>query len=222
MMKPKIIFGISALVLVAGFVIASSLYKSQRSRKLSFMAQEKASTLIKFHSPMLGDADAKVYIVKFTDPACETCAAFSDFLKQWMAAYPGKIKLVIRYAPFHEGSTDAVKILIAAKKIGKFWEALEILYATQAQWTQHHQVMVDRLWPLLARAGLDVRAIQSGMNDPDVGPIVEQDLADAKLLDVRKTPGIFVNGKPLEPFGAQEFKELIESELRANYPELAR
>lgn len=221
-MKPKIIFGISALALIAGFVIASSVYKSQRAEKLGFIAQENAATLIKFHSPMLGAADAKVYIVKFTDPACETCAAFSDFLKQWMAAYPGKIKLVIRYAPFHEGSADAVKILIAAKKLGKFWESLDILYATQAQWTQHHQVMVDRLWPLLARAGLDVRAIQSGMNDPEINPIIEQDLADAKLLDVRKTPGIFVNGKPLEPFGAQEFKELIESELRANYPELGR
>jgi protein-disulfide isomerase len=186
------------------------------------MAQENASMFIKFHSPMIGDADAKVYIVKFTDPACETCAAFSGFLQQWMAVYPRKIKLVIRYAPFHEGATDVVKILIAAKKLGKFWETLDVLYATQAQWTQHHQVMVDRVWPLLARAGLDVGAIQSGMNNPEIDPIIEQDLADARVLDVRKTPGIFVNGRPLDPFGAREFKDLIESELRANYPELAR
>lgn len=220
-MKPKIVFGISALVLVAGFIIARSVYRSQRASKLGFMAQENASTFVKFHSPMLGDADAKVYIVKFTDPACETCAAFSDYVKGWMAAYPGKIKLVIRYAPFHEGAPDAVKVLIAAKKLGKFWEALDILYATQAQWTQHHQVMVDRVWPLLARAGLDVGAIQSGMIDPEIDHIIEQDLADARVLDVRKTPGIFVNGKPLDPFGAREFKELIESELRANYPGLA-
>jgi protein-disulfide isomerase len=82
--------------------------------------------------------------------------------------------------------------------------------------------MVDRVWPLLARAGLDVGAIQSGMNNPEIDPIIEQDLADARVLDVRKTPGIFVNGKPLDPFGAREFKELIESELRANYPELPR
>ena len=73
-----------------------------------------------------------------------------------------------------------------------------------------------------SRRGLDVGAIQSGMNDPEIDRIIEQDLADARVLDVRKTPGIFVNGKPLEPFGAQEFKALIESELRANYPELAR
>ncbi len=221
-MKRKIVFGISALALVAGFIVASSLYRSHRAKKLGFLAQENASTFIKAHSPMLGDAAAKVYIVKFTDPACETCATFSGFVKQWMAAYPGKIRLVIRYAPFHEGASDVVKILVAAKKRDKFWETLDVLYASQAQWTQHHQVMVDRVWPLLARAGLDVGAIQAEMNDPEIDRVIEQDLADARVLDVRKTPGLFVNGKPLDPFGAREFKELIESELRANYPELAR
>lgn len=221
-MKRKIVFGISALALVAVFVVASLLYKSQRAKNLGFMAQENASTFIRDHSPILGDAAAKVYIVKFTDPACETCAAFSDFLKEWMAAYPGKIKLVIRYAPLHEGASDVVKILVAAKKRDKFWETLDVLYASQEQWTQHHRVMVDRVWPLLERAGLDVRAIRAEMDDPEIDRVIEQDLADARVLDVRKTPGLFVNGRPLEPFGAQEFRRLIESELVANYPELAR
>ena len=221
-MKRKIVFGISVLALVAVFVVASLLYKSQRARNLGFMAQENASTFIRDHSPVLGDAAAKVYIVKFTDPACETCAAFSAYLKQWMAAYPGKIKLVIRYAPFHEGASDVVRILEAAKKNGKFWETLDVLYASQEQWTQHHHVMVDRVWPLLERAGLDVRAIRAGMDDSEIDRVIAQDLADARVLDVRKTPGIFVNGKPLEPFGGEEFRKLIESELRANYPELVR
>ena len=221
-MKRKIVFGISALALVAVFVVASLLYKSQRAKNLGFMAQDNASTFIRDHSPILGDAAAKVYIVKFSDPACETCAAFSDFLKEWMAAYPGKIKLVIRYAPLHEGASDVVKILVAAKKRDKFWETLDVLYASQEQWTQHHRVMLDRVWPLLERAGLDVRAIRAEMDDPEIERVIEQDLADARVLDVRKTPGLFVNGRPLEPFGAQEFRRLIESELVANYPELAR
>lgn len=221
-MNRKIVFGISAVTLVAAFIIASSLYKSQRAEKLGFMAQENVSTFVRDHSPSRGDDAAKVYIVEFTDPACETCAAFSDFIKQFMAAYPDKIKLVIRYAPFHHGSSEVIKILAAAKKQGKFWETLDVLYASQAQWTAHHQVIVDRVWPILERAGLDVNAIRTGMDDPEVTRIIEQDLADAQVLGVRKTPGLFVNGRPLEPFGAQEFRNLVLSELRANYPELAR
>lgn len=221
-MNRKIAFGISALALVAVFVVASLLYQSQRARNVESMAEENASTFMRDHSPMLGDAAAKVNIVMFTDPACETCAAFSAYVKQWMAAYPGKIKLIIRYAPFHEGASDVVRILEAARKHDKFRETLDVLYASQEQWTQHHQVMVDRVWPLLERAGLDVRAIRAGMDDPGIDRVIEQDLADARALDVRKTPGLFVNGKPLEPFGAQEFRKLIESELRTNYPELTR
>jgi protein-disulfide isomerase len=221
-MNRKVTFGISALVLVGAFLVASLLYKSQRAKDLGFMAQENASTLVRDHSPILGDAAAKVYIVKFTDPACETCAAFSDFIKKWMAAYPGKIKLVVRYAPFHEGASDVVRILAAAKKVGKFWETLDVLYQSQEQWTQHHHVVVERVWPLLERAGLDVGAIRAAMDDPAIDRIIEQDLADARVLDVRKTPGLFVNGKPLEPFGPREFRDLLVSELRAQYPELAR
>jgi len=221
-MKRNAVFGISALALVALFLVASVLYRSQRAKDLESTAQQNASTLIRPHSPVLGDAAAKVSIVEFTDPACETCAAFADFVKERMVAYPGKIRLVVRYTPLHEGAADVVRILAAAKKIDKFWPALDILYASQAQWTQHHQVMVDRVWPLLERGGLDVGAIRAGMDDPEIDRIIEQDLADARVLDVRKTPGFFVNGKPLEPFGAEELSKLIESELRVNYPELAR
>jgi len=215
----KIIFGISGLVLIVGFLLASSYYKKQRAEKFGFMAKENASTFVRDHSPTLGKDDAKVYLVEFTDPACETCAAFSGFIKQGMAAHPGKIKLVIRYAPFHEGSSNIVRVLEAAKKQGKYWETLDLLYKTQGQWTEHHHVKIDQLWSLLPQAGLDVEQIKKDMNDPEIAKVIQQDLADAQTLNVRKTPGFFVNGKPLETFGYQELSRLIQNEIHEQYPE---
>jgi len=55
------------------------------------------------------------------------------------------------------------------------------------------------------------------MNDPEIGKIIQQDLADAKTLNVRKTPGFFVNGKPLPSFGYEQLQELVESEMRKYY-----
>ena len=216
-MKKKI-FGSAVAILLGSFLLADIYYKKHRAASLGFMAQENASTFVRPHSPIQGNADAKVYVVKFTDPACETCAAFAGFMEQGMAVYPGKIKLVIRYAPFHDGASDIVRILEAAKKQEKFWETLHLLYASQDQWTAHHQVRLDRVWPLLPRAGLDVARVRKDMNDPEFARIIEQDLADARTLGVHKTPGFFVNGKPLEPFGTKELKELIEGEIRAQYP----
>jgi protein-disulfide isomerase len=56
------------------------------------------------------------------------------------------------------------------------------------------------------------------MNDPAIAQIIAQDLADAKTLNVTKTPGFFVNGKPLVTFGHLQLQQLIEAELEAQYP----
>ena len=56
------------------------------------------------------------------------------------------------------------------------------------------------------------------MNDPEFVKIIEQDLADAETLNVRKTPGFFVNGKPLQDFGYRQLEQLVQAEITANYP----
>ena len=56
------------------------------------------------------------------------------------------------------------------------------------------------------------------MNDPAIERIITQDLADAKALNVTKTPGFFVNGKPLVTFGDTELRQLLEAEIAAQYP----
>ncbi len=212
------LFGVSCLLLVLGFLFAMFYYEGEQAEKYSFMARENASLFVREHSQTLGSDDAKVYLVEFMDPACETCAAFSPFVKQIMAAYPGKIKLVLRYAPFHDGADYFVKILEAARKQGKYWETLDVLYKSQPYWASHHNPQPQRAWQFIPKAGVDLSRIQKDMNDPAIAKIIEQDLADAKALNVQKTPGFFVNGKPLQTFGYQQLQDLILSEIRANYP----
>ena len=217
-MKPHIIFGLSVLVLIIAFVFGSSYYKGKQTQKYDFWAQENAELFVRDHSQTLGSDDAKVYLIEFMDPACETCAAFSPFVKNMMKANPGKIKLVLRYAPFHDGAEYFVKILEAAKKQGKFWETLDVMYKSQPYWASHSNPQPQRIWQFLPRAGVDVEQIRKDMNDPAIVKLIEQDLADAKTLNVRKTPGYFANGKPLQVFGYQQLQQLVESELRLNYP----
>jgi protein-disulfide isomerase len=66
---------------------------------------------------------------------------------------------------------------------------------------------------------VDVPRAKKDMEDPKVAAVVALDLADAAALGVTKTPGFFVNGRPLEPFGAQPLADLIRSELISNYPD---
>lgn len=213
-----VIFGVSCFLLAVGFLLAATFYKGEQAEKYGFMARDNASVFVREHSQTLGSDDAKVYLVEFMDPACETCAAFSPIVKEIMAAYPGKIKLVLRYAPFHEGADYFVKILEAAGKQGKYWQTLDVLYKSQSYWASHRNPQPQKAWQFLPRAGVDLARIKKDMNDPAIAQIIEQDLADAKTLNVRKTPGFFVNGIPLQSFGRRQLRELILSEIRANYP----
>jgi protein-disulfide isomerase len=212
------LFIVTCLILILGFWFGASQLKKRRAEELGFLAQEQASTFVRPHSPTLGAEDAKVYLVEFTDPACETCATFSPFVKQMMSRHPGKIRLVIRYAPFHGGASDVVRVLEAARMQDKYWQTLDLLYRSQSFWTQHHQVNLDQVWRLLPTVELDLDRLRADMNDARITAIIEQDLADAKTLGVRKTPGFFVNGKPLEPFGLEPLRVLLGAELSKNYP----
>ena len=216
-MKKQFIVFISIVFLILLFVLGVNIYKTQQAKKYGFLAQENASTFVRGYSQTLGSDDAKVYLVKFSDPACETCSAFHPFVKKLMAANQGKIKLVIRYAPFHDGADYFVKILEASKRQGKYWETLDIMYKTQRYWASHHNPQPQLIWKFLPSAGLNLEKIRNDMNDPGIAKIIQQDLADAKTLNVRKTPGFFVNGKPLSSFGYEQLQELVESEISKYY-----
>ena len=211
--------GITCLVLVLAFVVGNNYYQDQQIKKYGSMASENSDVFVRDHSKTLGSPGAKVTLVEFMDPACETCAAFAPYVKKIMADNPGKIRLVLRYAPFHDGADDFVKIVEAADKQGKYWETLNVMFATQSIWANHHNYQPERLWEILPRAGVDIEQIKKDMHDPAIASIIAQDMADVKTLDVQKTPGYFVNGRPLQSFGYRQLYELIQSELNVQYPQ---
>ena len=63
--------------------------------------------------------------MEFFDPSCEACRAFYPIVKSLVNSSFGQVRLVVRYAPLHQGSDTAVKILEAAREQGKYWQALE-------------------------------------------------------------------------------------------------
>ena len=212
-MKQKTLFIVAVVCLLLGFIVAALLYNVEKEQPASQLPAADSAALVRMHPPALGRADAPVVIVEFLDPACETCAAFYPLVKQILAANPDRIRLVLRYAPFHKGSDQVVAALEASRKQGKFWQALEALLATQADWTRNHAAQVERIWPHLERAGVNLQQLRRDMNAPEIISVIEQDLLDAQTLKVSKTPDFFVNGKPLPRFGYEQLKELVDAAL---------
>ena len=216
-MNRQLLVILAGALLVATFVILALLYNSQQQQEISASVGQNNTLLERAYSPTSGDKQAKVTIVEFFDPACETCKVFHPLVKQMMAEHPGKIRLVMRYTPFHQRSDYAVKILEAARLQNKFEETLDVIYETQPIWAPHHNPRPEKLWMLLVKTGLNIDKARKDMETAEIQRRIEQDMADAKQLQVTKTPGFFVNGKPLIRFGYQPLKNLVNSELSKNY-----
>jgi len=212
-MKQKTLFLSALAALIFAFVAAAFFYSSQREQQETQRIAADASALIRMHSPTLGKADAPVVIVEFFDPACETCRVFYPMVKQLLAANPDKIRLVLRYAPFHNGSDKVVALIEASRKQGKFWPTLEALFASQQDWAPQHTPQVDLTWKHLDAVGLDLEQLALDLTSPEIAKVIEQDLADARTLGVRQTPEFFVNGRPLPQFGFDQLRDLVDQEL---------
>jgi protein-disulfide isomerase len=210
-----ILVAAAALVVVVIAVVATtSGTDGADPRSVDAGAEERRAALASEDAPTLGNPNAKVHIVEFLDPACETCALFFPMVKNWMAEVPDDIRLSVRHVAFHAGAEHAVKILEASRNQDKYWETLEALLKSQRQWVQHHTVQPDKILPVIAGVGLDMAQLEADMNSVEVMQRMEKDKNDAILLKVSKTPDYFVNGRPLRSFGQQQLADLVREELQ--------
>lgn len=199
------------------FVVSAFAYSWWDEQRLVELAGKPDSVFNRPQSPTYGPAGAKVRIVEFLDPACETCRAFYPLVKTLVDSHQGRVQLVVRYTPFHAGADTAVAVMEAARLQGLFWPVTHRLLREQSTWGADHNPRPDLIWEIVDGTGLDLRKAREDAGSASVRTRVEQDLADAKALDVTRTPGFFVNGRPLKRFGADELTELVRQEVDRAY-----
>jgi protein-disulfide isomerase len=224
-MNRRAIVVITAVLAVFGFALASYFFsqpapvvpnRSAPAENIAASSTAEGNGLVRPNSPVLGPADARVTIVEFFDPACESCRAFYPIVKQIMAENPRTVRVVLRYAAFHDGSEEVVRILETARLQGVFQPVLEALLDAQPAWASHGRPDLSKAWEAARSAGLDESRARRDMSLPGIDAILRQDTADVMTFKVRGTPTFFVNGKSLPSFGRQPLLDLVRSEVLAS------
>jgi protein-disulfide isomerase len=221
-MNKKIILIITLLIVVIGFFSASLFYQKQQSVNVVKQASSKSLLPVfdRGTHPVYGDPTAKVTLTEFFDPACETCAYFAPEMKKMVDSYQGRVKIVYRYLPLHQGADDVIRLIEASRAQNKFKETLSLLFSTLPQWTVHHVVQFEKSLEILRQVeGLDVDQLIEHAKSPEVTLAINQDKEDAGILSLSKTPSFFVNGKPLMRFGLQQLNDLVAQEVKSIYGE---
>jgi protein-disulfide isomerase len=211
-MNKKILFISASLIILLAFIGAATIFKANNSQQSAKV--ENLDIIERVGAPIKGPLEAKVTIVEFFDPACETCSAFYPLV---IKRYPGKVKVMMRYTPFHKGSDQVVKLLEAAHLQEQFWPAVEILFDKQQAWTRHHVAQPQSARALLKDLPLDSAQFMRDVSSENVSKVIMRDIADGKTLEVRATPQFFVNGKPLVNFGYEQLTQLVEEAIAEAY-----
>jgi protein-disulfide isomerase len=164
-------------------------------------------------NPSIGDANAPVTIIEFSDFECPFCGRYvTQTYPQIKKDYvdTGKVRIVFRDypLPFHSNAQKAHEAAECADDQGKFWDMHSKLFSNQ------QALSVADLKKYAGELALDQTEFDECLDSGKHAAEVQQDLADGSAAGVSGTPSFFVNGLLL--VGAQpysEFKKLIDAEL---------
>lgn len=167
--------------------------------------------------PVMGDKDAPVTIVEFSDYQCPFCAAFyngalPDIKKKYIDT--GKVKLIYRDYPlsFHP---DAYPAALLA-------ECVDALADDETYYKVHDQIFetiaggfnYDTLSKFAVGLGVDEAKLKKCFDSNEFKDEIYADQKDGEKAGVSGTPGFLVNGwliSGAQPFS--KFEEVIEKEL---------
>ncbi|BDG04073.1 thioredoxin domain-containing protein [Anaeromyxobacter oryzae] len=161
--------------------------------------------------PAKGAADAPVTIVEFSDYQCPYCVRAEPTVKEVVAAYPGKIRLVYRDYPLpgHSLAPKAAEAAHCAGDQGKYWEMHDRLFAAQGK------LDVADLKGYAKDVGLDPAKFDKCLDSGEKASEVAFHKKAGEEAGVNGTPAFFINGRLIS--GAQPaeaFKQVIDSELQ--------
>jgi protein-disulfide isomerase len=161
--------------------------------------------------PSKGPQDAPVTIVEFSDYQCPFCVRAEPTVKEVLAAYPGKVRLVHRDYPLpsHGLAPKAAEAAHCAGDQQKYWEMHDRLYAANGK------LGIPELKTYAREVGVDGAKFDKCLDSGEKATLVAFHQKAGEAAGVTGTPAFFVNGRPIS--GAQPldaFKAVIDQELK--------
>jgi protein-disulfide isomerase len=167
---------------------------------------------------MMGNPDAPVEMVIFSDFQCSHCRDFyqdteSYIIDNYIAT--GKVLYVYHSRGDSPGgdSGRATQATYCAGDQGKFWDMHDIIFSNFSA-TDNGGYSIKRLSSMAKEINLDVGVFKDCLNNNKYAGRVDEDATQASDKGVTGTPTFFINGQEIE--GNQPldiFIQVIQSEL---------
>jgi len=166
-------------------------------------------------APSLGDPQAVVTLVEFSDFECPVCRNLHDALRGLLPNYP-QVRVVFKDFPIEQlhpwARTAALAGRCAYQQDPKaFWKLYDAIYDHQDvisaanAWNKMNEYAAD--------AGLNAEIFRSCLASPEAGAAVNASRANGQQLEVNSTPTVFVNGRRMVGADTHVLEQYIQYEL---------
>ncbi len=187
---------IAAAIIIGGAVILTK-NNGDNTSKDNVVVKEKTSKIsirpISEDDHILGNPNAQIKLVEFSDTECPYCKAFHGTMNRIADEYgkDGKVAWVYRHLPLdslHSKARKEAEATECAAEIGgnaKFWTYINSIYATTPS---NNGLNPDELSNLAESAGLDSALFEECLSSGRNAPKVEEDLQEAMENGGNGTP----------------------------------
>jgi protein-disulfide isomerase len=166
-------------------------------------------------APVLGDPQASVKLVEFSDFECPVCRNLHDVLRGMLPNYP-QVQVVFKDFPIEQlhpwARTAALAGRCAYQRDPKaFWKMYDLIYDGQ------DLISAENAWAKMndfaGQAGLDLDSFKSCLASPGAAAAIDASRANGQQLEVSSTPTLFVNGRRIVGVDPHLTEQYIQYEI---------
>jgi len=155
---------------------------------------EQPKELLLTNRPVLGDKDAAVTIVAFSDFTCPYCQQAATTIRGLMEKHAGKVRYIFKHYPLetHGNARIAAQYHIATglQDSEKSWDFYHAIFASPAAFNKEGEAFLKAT---AKKLGFDMKRLASDVRGRTVKAILDEDRLDAERLGVKGTPFFLVN-----------------------------
>ena len=179
------------------------------------LAENRAKIDLK-DAPAMGDANAPVTIVEYSDFECPVCRTLHDGLRDMLPTYKGQVKVVFKDFPIEQIHPWARTAALAGRcayqgNPAAFWKLYDLIYDSQDLISASNAW--DKMNEYAGRAGLNQEAFKGCLSSKEAGAAVDASRANGQSVDVGSTPTIFVNGRKIVGADGRLIEQYIQYEI---------
>ncbi len=215
-------FLVPVAIVIAGALIAGAIYggggKMGGTTNTKQVADNIEIPAISAEDHVLGNPNADVVIVEYSDTECPFCKVFHNTLKDIMSTYGNKVAWSYRHFPIaqlHSRATKEAEATECAASLGgnaAFWKYLDKIFET----TNSNDSLDPNQLPILAQGpGIDHQGFVNCLSSGQFTQKVQDSVAEAIKIGARGTPYsvlISKDGKKIVVNGAEPF-EMVKAKI---------